>query len=118
MMQGADIHIQQDSAPSFGCLFTGELVVEEDFAGCKMEFACDLVYKGKVDKRYHLMYDKVGWKKMPPIHFLLVQQPKQQRLRKRWMRDWLKHGRVKAVVVVHQDTDYVEDNIGSYLSDS
>ena len=83
-----------------------------------MEFACDLEYKGRTDKRYHPVYDKVGWKRMTPVDFLAVKQPKKERLRKRWMRDWLMHGKVKAMVVIHQDTDYVKDHMGSSLSKS
>ena len=73
MMQGLTIYPSDtQSGPTFGCLFVGWLLVEEEFDNCELKFACDRVYNKDVRDNYLGDYEQVKWSRQPSVDFLVV----------------------------------------------
>ena len=64
MMQGATIHPSgNQSGPTFGCLFVGGTLVEEDFGNCLLVFACDRLYQADTRRNHFGDHHRVGRKR-------------------------------------------------------
>ena len=102
MMQGPTIYPSDtQSGPTFGCLFVGGALVEEEFDNCDLKFACDRVYGKDVRDNYLGDYERVKWSRQPSVDFLVVRQPSLVSLRLRWMKDWVEDKRVKTLILFH-----------------
>ena len=58
--------------PTFECLFAGGALVEEEFGGCSLLFACDKIYKNDPIPSFLSSYERVKWIKQHDVDFLVV----------------------------------------------
>ena len=111
MMEGPAIHPRGHAmSPSFGCLFVGHSLFEEEFSGCHLMFACDKGYGRRHDSRYKGCYERESWGKQPAVDFLLVRQPTSERLQRQWMEDWVDTKKAKLIVIIHHKSEVLHQD--------
>ena len=55
--------------------------------------------------RLYTEYALVPWKKVPTVDLLIVRQPKDWKLRTKWMAEWCKFRKVRTLVLIHHPSE-------------